>query len=398
MAGDDEEAAAQAVDMSMEELVKTLLQTVKQNADLIKTLNERAEGPSAEAIRAEKLQKLSVNLRKSSKIKEYKDTQELSIKEWLKKYEEEIQVLKRMSGIDDNLTSEEKVLMLKDRLDYHVIKRVETAFRNKGYVWDTVTYANLVKLLKEVFGGKVAEVCEVLIQFGPNRLKKTSDMSVAKFTHQWLDQLPECMVPEDTVEANRKFVDLIKKALFYYSLNDPFIQKELCDLEGPQTFKTYFDHAVLAESKRKSFTEIGTSSANLYAASGISINKWDGSGKAAGNVGGNKKTGGKNGGNNFNNKNGNNNYNGNFSGGNPNGNKFGGQNNSGGNNGNVKHGNSNPGVGNPGSSNKSGGSGGSGGSNNINSGGSYGNGGYGNGDNNNNNNTRFNHLLNWSLS
>ena len=120
MAGDDDEAAAQAVDpkeMSMEELVKTLLQTVKQNADLIKTLNERAEGPSAEAIRAEKLQKLSVNLRKSSKIKEYKDTQELSIKEWLKKYVEEIQVLKRMSGIDDNLTSGEKVLLLKDRLD-----------------------------------------------------------------------------------------------------------------------------------------------------------------------------------------------------------------------------------------------------------------------------------------
>ena len=114
----------------------------------------------------------------------------MSIKEWLKKYEEEILVLKRMSGIDDDLTSTEKVQMLKDKLDYHVIKRVDTAFRNKGYVWDTVTYANLVKLLKEEFGGKVAEVCEVLMQFGPNRLKKTSDMSVAKFTHQWLDQLP----------------------------------------------------------------------------------------------------------------------------------------------------------------------------------------------------------------
>ena len=118
-----------------------------------------------------------------------------------------------MSGIDDELTSTEKVQMLKDKLDYHVIKRVDTAFRNKGYVWDTVTYANLVKLLKEEFGGKVAEVCEVFMQFGPNRLKKTSDMSVAKFTHQWLDQLPECMTPEDTEVANRAFVDLIKKAL-----------------------------------------------------------------------------------------------------------------------------------------------------------------------------------------
>ena len=157
-----------------------------------------------------------------------------------------------------------------------------------------VSYANLNKLLKEEFGGKVAEVCEVLIQFGPNRLKKTPEMSVAKFTHQWLDQLPECMTPEDTEEANRAFVDLIKKASFYYSLNDPFLQKELCDLEGAQTFKSYFDHAILAENKRKSFNEIGTSSASLDAASGISINKWDVSGKAASNFKSGKSGGGPN--------------------------------------------------------------------------------------------------------
>ena len=205
--------------MSMEELVKTLLTTVKQNADLIKTLNDRAAGPSAEAIRAEKLSKLNLALRKSTKIKEYRDTQEMSIKKWLKKYEEEILVLKRMSGIDDDLTSTEKVQMLKDKLDYHVIKRLDTAFKNKGYVWDTVTYANLVKLLKEEFGGKVAEVCEVLMQFGPNRLKKTSDMSVAKFTHNWLDQLPECMMPEDTEVANsiRKYHIFICNIIVIYS-------------------------------------------------------------------------------------------------------------------------------------------------------------------------------------
>ena len=218
-----EQAMAQIKDMNMDELIKTLLKSVQQNADLIRRLSDRADGPTAEAIREEKLSKLNLALRKSSKIKEYKDTQEMNIKEWLKKYEEEILVLKRMSGIEDNLSSDEKVLMLKDKLDYHVIKRVDTAFRNEGHAWDTVTYNELTKLLKEEFGGKVAEVCEVLMQFGPNRLKKTSDMSVAKFTHQWLDQLPECMVPEDTEVANRAFVDLIKRALFYYSLNDPFI-------------------------------------------------------------------------------------------------------------------------------------------------------------------------------
>ena len=52
--GDEiEEAAAQIKEMSMEELVKTLLKSVQQNADLIRRLNDRAEGPSAEAIRAE---------------------------------------------------------------------------------------------------------------------------------------------------------------------------------------------------------------------------------------------------------------------------------------------------------------------------------------------------------
>ena len=55
MAGDGDEAAAAVPEMSMEELVKTLLETVQQNAELIKTLRERNEGPSEEAIRAEKL-------------------------------------------------------------------------------------------------------------------------------------------------------------------------------------------------------------------------------------------------------------------------------------------------------------------------------------------------------
>ena len=175
-----EQAMAQIKDMSMEDLVKTLITSVHQNADLIKKLSDRADGPAAEAIRAEKLSKLNLALRKSSKIKEYKDTQDMNIKEWLKKYEEEIQVLKRMSGIEDNLSSDEKVLMLKDKLDYHVIKRVDTAFKNEGHEWDTVTYDDFTKLLKEEFGGKVAEVCEVLMQFGPNRLKKKNRYDCSK--------------------------------------------------------------------------------------------------------------------------------------------------------------------------------------------------------------------------
>ena len=126
--------------------------------------------------------------------------------------------------------------------------------------------------MREEYGSKVADVCEVLLQFGLSRLKKTPEMSVAKFAHLWLEQLPECMVPGDDA-ANKKFVDLIKRSLFYYCLDDPYLQKELCDLKGDQTYKMYFDQAIIAEQKRKSFSEIGVSGANLDSASGISISK-----------------------------------------------------------------------------------------------------------------------------
>ena len=145
---------AQIKDMSMEDLVKTLITSVHQNADLIKKLSDRADGPAAEAIRAEKLSKLNLALRKSSKIKDYKDTQDVNIKEWLKKYEEEILVLKRMSGIDDELSSDEKVLLLKDKLDHHVVKRVDTAFKNEGQAWDSVTYDDFTKILKKRIWGQ----------------------------------------------------------------------------------------------------------------------------------------------------------------------------------------------------------------------------------------------------
>ena len=76
-----------------------------------------------------------------------------------------------------------------------------------------------------------AQVGEVLLQFGPGRLKKTSEMSVASFTHEWQEQLPDCMVPTTDPEY-RAFADLIKRSLFYYCLDDKYLQKELCELGG----------------------------------------------------------------------------------------------------------------------------------------------------------------------
>ena len=129
--------------------------------------------------------------------------------------------------------------------------------------------------MKVEYSSKITQVSEVLLQFRPTRLKKALEVSVAKFTHNWLEQLPECMKSEKDDEF-RSFADLIKWSLYYHCLKDQYIHKELCELsKDDSNFKRFFDQAVMAESKRKSFLDIGISRAKLDPAGGITVNKVD---------------------------------------------------------------------------------------------------------------------------
>ena len=169
------------------------------------------------AVRGEKLQKLSLALRKSGKIKDFKDTQECKVRDWLKRFDQELLALKKMSGIDNDLQRDEVIDCLKDKLDYNVCQRLDTAFQAKNPVltWAAVTKLELQAVLIKEYGSNETDVSSVLLQFGPNRLKKTPDTSVAKFFHLWQEKLPECMLP-DSEAQNARFVDLVKRALFYF--------------------------------------------------------------------------------------------------------------------------------------------------------------------------------------
>ena len=81
-------------------------------------------------------------------------------------------------------------------------------------------------------------------------------MTVSSFTHDWIEQLPECMSPTTAAEYHQ-FADLMRRTIFYYCLNDAYIQRDLCDMDGEPTFKAYFDQAVLSEQKRRSFQDSG---------------------------------------------------------------------------------------------------------------------------------------------
>ena len=82
-------------------------------------------------VRAEKLQRLTLALRKSNKIKDFKDVLETDIKTWLKKFDFEIVALKRMVGIADYLTKEEYIPLIRDKLDYTIVKRLDALFCTK---------------------------------------------------------------------------------------------------------------------------------------------------------------------------------------------------------------------------------------------------------------------------
>ncbi len=95
--------------------------------------------------------------------------------------------------------------------------------------WIDVTKVQINQCLIDEFGSKETDVSAVL-QFGPNRCKKTPKQKLSEFYHVWSDQLPSCMNP-DTADSRVRFVDLVKLNLFYFCLDDKYLQQQLCNLK-----------------------------------------------------------------------------------------------------------------------------------------------------------------------
>ena len=60
--------------------------------------------PDPTASRAKNIANLKLSFRKSGKVKDFKESQELKVQEWIKRFDEEATQLKNMNGIDDALT------------------------------------------------------------------------------------------------------------------------------------------------------------------------------------------------------------------------------------------------------------------------------------------------------
>ena len=127
-------AAQKRVDDLIAELARARLAATAAPAH-ISVVPDAGAIAAAAAARVDKVSKLGIALRKSYKVKEFKDTHDGSVKEWLTRFDQEITTLKKMSGVADDLSRDEIVELFKDKLEYAVVKRLDTAFTAKEPAW-----------------------------------------------------------------------------------------------------------------------------------------------------------------------------------------------------------------------------------------------------------------------
>ena len=141
--------------------------------------------------------KLYTLLQKSQKVKDYKESSDEPFRKWLDRYHTELYSL---GNINCNLdltnhpmTCEEYGNCLQLKLDYDARKRLESAFltHDPPVMWTTVTIVQVKALMLSEFGKREPDIASVLAVFGPERFKKTKDMPVSQYYHQFQEKLPE---------------------------------------------------------------------------------------------------------------------------------------------------------------------------------------------------------------
>ena len=112
-----------------EQQEERLLTQQNQIAELLRTLKDpppvtvdlRQPVVADNVIRAEKVQKINFNLRKSSRLKPFRVSADSDIKLFLKRFDEELQNMKAMVGLNALLTKEEYVPIFRSCLDFPIV-------------------------------------------------------------------------------------------------------------------------------------------------------------------------------------------------------------------------------------------------------------------------------------
>ena len=98
-----------AQNAQQQQTIAALLQQIKQPPPV--QVQYIPAAPNDADIRAEKVQKINLNIRKSNRLKPFRVSPDSDIRLFLKKFAEELQNMKVLVGLNGNLTKEEYVPM-----------------------------------------------------------------------------------------------------------------------------------------------------------------------------------------------------------------------------------------------------------------------------------------------
>ena len=119
----EQSAASQAQLVASQWQIADLIAAMQQLPQVGGPINVAVNHPAPDnaVVRADKLQRVALGLRKSNRVKEFKHNKDSNIRLYIKKFDEEVRALKTMVGIDDDLSDLEYVPLLRFSLDFHVL-------------------------------------------------------------------------------------------------------------------------------------------------------------------------------------------------------------------------------------------------------------------------------------
>ena len=140
--GDANDLLAQLVaNSAKQKQIVALLQQIKQPPPV--QVEYRPAAPADADIRAEKVQKINFNIRKSNRLKPFRVSADSDIKLFLKRFDEELQNMKAMVGLNGVLTKEEYVPIFRACLDFPIVERVGQVLTSMGKTRDSIPIVEL---------------------------------------------------------------------------------------------------------------------------------------------------------------------------------------------------------------------------------------------------------------
>merc|ERR1712240_839634 len=165
----------------------------------------------------------------------------------------------------------EYVPLFRSCLELVVVERVNQVLLSKGKTWDNVSIEELKTYMKSEFGSRQTDVANVLKMWGPSRLTKRKDETAADHYFRFKQGFPECLKPQTDAEKD-KYIDLMNRSMYFISLNDDYLQKELSDLKtADPTEKDFFDEVVSAEARLNMYNDISKTTVSAEGSGTIAV-------------------------------------------------------------------------------------------------------------------------------